>query len=341
MKAVRIHHHGGPEVLRYETVNRPEDRDNQVLVEIKASGMNHLDLWVRKGIPGIQLPMILGSDGAGIVHAVGKNVMDFKVGDEVVIQPLTYCGSCRFCHSGRENYCDHWGILGENQDGTQCDFIALEPRFIRRKPANLSFVEAAGFALTGQTAYAMLIRRAGIQAGETVFIWGAGSGVGSTAIQIAKGSGCTVITTGGTEEKLKLAKRLGADLTLNHYSDDIPREIKEFSEGRGVDVVLEHVGAATWKTSMRILGKGGRLVTCGATTGSGVEIDLRHLFYKQHSILGSTMGDVASFEACLKLVSEGTLQPVIDRTFPLAAVREAHEYLEQGRQVGKVILVPE
>jgi NADPH:quinone reductase-like Zn-dependent oxidoreductase len=341
MKAIRIHHHGGPEVLQVDNIERPQPGKEEVLVEIRAAGMNHLDLWVRKGIPGVPLPMILGSDGSGVVVSVGKLVDDFKPGDEVVIQPLTYCGHCRFCRSGRENYCDEWGILGENQNGTQCEYMALKPHFLRPKPTNLSFIEAAGVALTGQTAYAMLVRRAGIQPGETVFIWGAGSGVGSTAIQIAKGTGCTVIATGGNDQKLTLAKNLGADLALDHYQDDIASRVKEFTNGRGVDVVVEHVGAATWKTSLRILGKGGRLVTCGATTGSGVEIDLRHLFYKQHSILGSTMGDVGAFDASLKLVEQEKLKPIIDRTFPFSAVREAHEYLEKGQQVGKVILVPE
>ncbi len=341
MKAIRIHRHGGPEVLQVESIDQPQPGEDDVLVEIRAAGMNHLDLWVRKGIPGVTLPMILGSDASGVVISVGKSVENFKPGDEVVIQPLTYCGTCRFCRSGQENYCDEWGILGENQNGTQCEYVVLKPHFLRSKPKNLSFIEAAGVALTGQTAYAMLVRRAGIQAGETVFIWGAGSGVGSTAIQIAKGTGCAVIATGGNEQKLALARDLGADLVLDHYREDIVRQVKEFTKGCGVDVVVEHVGAATWKTSLRILGKGGRLVTCGATTGSGVEINLRHLFYKQHSILGSTMGDVGAFEASLKLVIQGKLTPVIDRTFPFSAIREAHEYLEKGQQIGKVILVPE
>jgi len=341
MKAARIHEHGGVNVLQYESVPEPKSNRTGVVVQIKASAMNHLDLWVRRGIPRVPLPMILGSDGAGVISKIGDGVSQFKVGDDVCIQPLIYCGHCRFCSRGQENYCDSLGILGENQDGTNCEYIAIPEKNVRLKPKHISFEEAAAFPLTSQTAYSMLVRRAKIKTGETVFVWGASSGVGTMAVQIAKVKGCRVIATGGNEEKRAHAKVIGADLVLDHYNDDIAKTVKAYTEGRGVDVVFEHVGKATWDTSMRILGKGGRLVTCGATTGPRVGIDIRHLFVKQQTVMGSTMGDVASFDDCLMLVSEGKIKPIVDKSFPLSEIKQAHEYLENGDQIGKVILIPE
>ena len=340
MKAARIHEHGGVEVLRYESVPEPKPKSGEVIVQIKASAMNHLDLWVRNGIPGVPLPMILGSDGAGKISEVGGDVLQFKVEDEVCIQPLIFCGHCRFCYRGQENYCNKLGILGESQNGTNCEFIALSEKNVRLKPQHLTFEEAAAFPLTSQTAYSMLVRRAKIETDEIVFIWGAGSGVGTMAIQIAKAKGCRVIATGGSEEKRIHAKTIGADLVLDHYNDDIPKLVKEYTEGSNVDVVFEHVGEKTWETSMRILGMGGRLVTCGATTGSIVNIDIRHLFHKQQTVMGSTMGDVAAFDDCFTLVSNKKIKPIIDKSFPLNEIKEAHEHLKKGSQIGKVILLP-
>ena len=194
---------------------------NQCLVKIEAAALNHLDIWVRKGIPGVPLPMIMGSDGAGIVEDIGKNVTNFSIGDRVLIQPLTYCGKCRWCKSSKENYCDNWGILGENQDGTQCEYIAIDSAHLRLIPNAMSFEEAAAFPLVAETSYTMLIERAQIQNGEIVFVWGASSGVGSMAIQIAKAMGCKVITTIGSEEKRKFAESLGADLIINYNNEDI------------------------------------------------------------------------------------------------------------------------
>ena len=340
MKAVRIHEHGSIDVLKWEEVSIPGISENQVLVEIKAAAMNHLDLWVRKGIPGVSLPCILGSDGSGTVKEMGSKVTSFKTGDEVLIQPLTYCRECRFCKHGLENYCESWGIYGENQNGTQCEFMVVDEDHLRSKPHHLSFEEAAGFPLVAQTAYTMLVRRAKIKQGETVFIWGAGSGVGSIAIQIAKEKGCLVIAAGGSEEKLNLARELGADKVLNYKLVDVKEEVNRVTDGGGVDVIFEHVGAKTWDTSLKILGKGGRLVTCGATTGARVEIDIRHLFYKQQSIMGSTMGDVAAFDEVLQLLEEKKIRPVIDKVFPMKNIRDAHVYLEESHQAGKVIIVP-
>ena len=341
MQAVRIHEHGDVGILQYESAPEPKPKIGEVLVQVKAAAMNHLDLWVRRGIPGVPLPMILGSDGAGVITEIGDDVTQFRVGDNVCIQPLTYCGHCRFCSRGQENYCDTIGFLGETQDGTNCEYIAVPEGNVRLKPDHISFEEAAAFPLTSQTAYGMLIHRSKIEPGETVLVWGASSGVGTMAIQIAKTKGCRVISTGSTEKKRIHAAAIGADLVLDHHNDEIAQSVKSFTEGRGVDVVFEHVGKATWETSMRILGKGGRLVTCGATTGPKVGIDIRHLFSKQQTILGSTMGNVAAFDECLSLVSAGKIKPVIDRTFRFNEVKEAHEHLENGQQIGKIILLPE
>ena len=340
MQAVRIHEHGDIGILQCESAPKPKPKTGEVLVQVKAAAMNHLDLWVRRGIPGVPLPMILGSDGSGVIAQIGDDVTQFKDGDNVCIQPLVYCGHCHFCSRGQENYCDKIGILGETQDGTYCEYIAVPEANVRLKPEHISFEEAAAFPLTSQTAYAMLIHRAKIEEGETVFVWGANSGVGTMAIQIAKTKGCRVIATGSTEKKRIHASAVGADLVLDHYNDEIAKSVKLFTEGRGVDVVFEHVGKDTWDISTRILGKGGRLITCGATTGPKVGIDIRHLFSKQQTILGSTMGSVAAFDECLSLVSKGKIKPVIDRTFRFNEAKEAHEHLENGQQIGKVILLP-
>lgn len=340
MKAVRIHQHGGIDVLKYEDISISEITENQCLVKIEAAALNHLDIWVRKGFSGIPLPMIMGSDGAGIVEKVGTNISDISIDDRVLIQPLTYCGTCRWCKQNKENYCEKWGIFGENQDGTQCEYMAIDADHLHIIPSGMSFEEAAAFPLVAETAYAMLIDRANIQKGETVFVWGASSGVGSMAIQIAKAMGCKVLTTVGNVKKRDFAEKLGADLIVNYKDDDIIKIVKEFTGRQGVDVVVEHVGTKTWETSLRILGRGGRIVTCGATTGSEAKFDIRHLFYNQQSILGSTMGNVKSLESALKMYKNGDIKPIVDKCFKMSEIRKAHEYLENGNQMGKVIVIP-
>jgi NADPH:quinone reductase-like Zn-dependent oxidoreductase len=340
MKAVRIHQHGDTDVLKYDDIPTPTINQKQCLVKIKAAALNHLDLWVRKGIPGVPLPMIMGSDGAGIVEKVGKEVSDFSEGDRVLIQPLTFCGECRWCKQNKENHCEKWGIFGENQDGTQCEYMAINADHLRIIPKGMSIEEAAAFPLVAETSYTMLIDRANIQSGETVFIWGASSGVGSMAIQIAKAMGCKVLTTVGNSEKRKLAEKLEADIIINYIEDDIAKIVNEFTNKRGVDVVVEHVGTKTWDTSLRILGKGGRIVTCGATTGSEAKFDIRHLFYKQQSILGSTMGNVKSLDNMLEMYKNGKVKPIVDKSFKLREIKKAHEYLENGKQIGKVLVIP-
>lgn len=338
MKAVRIHTHGNADVLTIDDLPIPTPKADQCTVNIRSAALNHLDLWVRRGIPGIPLPMILGSDGAGVITKVGDKVKSFSVGDSVLIQPLTYCGECKWCKQGKENYCKEWGIFGENQDGTQCEYMAVDEDHLRLMPNGMTFDEAAAFPLVAETAYAMLVDRAQIQANETVFVWGASSGVGSMAIQIAKAMGCQVITTVGEEDKREFAQNLGVDLVINYKNENIADIVKNYTNKNGVDVVVEHVGTASWKTSLRILGKGGRVVTCGATTGAEARIDIRHLFSKQQSILGSTMGSVSSLDKMLELYKEGKVKPIVDRAFKLEDVQLAHEYLEKGNQIGKVIL---
>ena len=341
MKAVRIHEHGGPEVLTWDEVESPSCPKDKVLMEVKAASINHLDLWVRKGFPGIELPLIMGSDASGVIAEVGSEVTGWNTGDEVMVQPGVYCGKCKFCKREKENLCVKFGIIGEAGDGTQCHFVAIKPENLGRKPAAVSFEEAAAFPLVFLTAYTMLVRRAKIEEGENVLVLGAGSGVGSAAIQIAKHFGCTVMATAGNEDKLQHAQDLGADLTINHYNEKIHERIREFTKGWGADIVFEHVGEVTWPSSMRSLAHGGRLVTCGATTGPKASIEIRHLFHKQQTIMGSTMGDAAAFTELLDFLEKGVLKPVLDQTFPMSEAAEAHRYIEEGKQFGKVVLLPD
>jgi len=343
LKAVRIHNHGDISELKWESIPRPRlnKSGDDILVRIVASSINHLDIWVRKGIPGVPLPLILGSDGAGIVESCGNKVSEFNPGDEVIVQPLTFCGTCYQCLNGLENYCSKMGILGKTMNGTQCEYLKLNSFQLRQKPPHLSFPDAAAFSLVTQTAYAMLVKRAKIKPGETVFIWGAGSGVGSMAIQIAHYFGCDVYAAAGTDEKVSMAKKLGAEKAWNYKNTDIGLMIKKNIGSRGIDVVFEHVGQKTWEVSKKMLATGGRLVTCGATTGFDISIDLRHLFMKQQSILGSTMSDMQTFDDMLSLINENVIYPVVDRIIPMEEVKDAHEYIETSGPVGKVVLLNE
>jgi NADPH:quinone reductase-like Zn-dependent oxidoreductase len=284
--------------------------------------------------------MILGSDAAGIIKKVGQGVSDFIVGDAVIINPLLYCGKCETCIDGRENECPFIGIIGESTDGTNCEFIAVNERNLRKIPDNIDFESAASFPLAGQTAYQMLINRAQAKEDDTVLIWGSSSGVGSFGLQIAKAIGCNVIATGGSTAKCKQASDLGADISLNHYEDNILGAVKDFTNGNGVDVVFEHSGASTWDISMKILGRHGRVVTCGATTGSKVSIDLRYIFFKQQSILGSTMGNVQALDAVIELIKTDRIKPIVDEIFSMEKIADAHKYFENSNQFGKVVLIP-
>ncbi|MCF7825726.1 MAG: zinc-binding dehydrogenase [Candidatus Marinimicrobia bacterium] len=340
MIGIQFSAHGSSDVLELSTMEKPSPDNNQVLVEIKAASLNHLDLWLRRGLPGLDIPLphIPGSDASGVIAEVGSEVKNWNVGDEVVIQPGTFCGECPQCLAGREDMCASYGILGETESGVQRQYISLLPANIGPKPKNLSFVEAAALPLASLTAWNMLKNRAHLQSGETLLVLGAGSGVGSMAVQMGRYLGARVIATAGSELKRKLAFSLGADEVLNHRQEGFSKQVKTLTKGRGANVVFEHIGESTWTESMKSLAVGGRLVTCGATTGVKGEVNLRHLFYKRQSVLGSTMGSVSDFNECLHLAEQKVLIPVIDKVFPFQNIRGAHDHLEFEHAFGKVVL---
>jgi len=342
MRAVVIRRHGGPEVLEEAEVPDPQVRAGDVRVRVKAVALNHLDLWVRGGLPTlkVEMPHILGSEIAGVVESVGADVVGVSPGDEVIVQPGVSCMRCHACLSGRDNYCPKYGILGEHVNGGYAELISVPHHNVIPKPQNLSWEQAAGAPLVFLTAWEMLVRRAALQPGEAVLVHAAGSGVGSAGIQIAKLMGATVIATAGSADKLDKALALGADLAIDYSTQDFVAETRKFLGRKGVDVVFDHVGKSTWAGSVRVLDDGGRLVTCGATTGYDVGVDLRHLFYRKLSLLGSTMGSKGDLIRVVELLGKGKLQPVIDRTLPLSQARQAHELLAERAQFGKVVLVP-
>jgi NADPH:quinone reductase-like Zn-dependent oxidoreductase len=325
LKAIRIHEDGDPAVLRYEEAPDPEPKPGEVLIRLRASSLNRLDLWVRKGLPSVPKPRILGADGAGTVEAVGPGVDDFARGQRVVINPGIEHG-------------DRITVIGEHMDGTHAELIAVPATNVYPLPDELSFEEAAAFPLVFETAYRMLATRAGLRKGEWVFVWGAGSGVGSAALAVGKALGARVIATSSSDEKLARARELGADAIVNHASNDVVASVKETTDGTGVDVVVEHVGEATWKTSLQVARTGGRIAVCGATTGPNPPAQLHRIWWKQLTIVGSTMGARADFEAVYELVKEGRAKPAIDSVFPLSDARAAHERMESGEHFGKIVL---
>jgi NADPH:quinone reductase-like Zn-dependent oxidoreductase len=342
MKAVIFENHGGPEVLKLTDVAGPKIKANEVLIEVRACALNHLDVWVRNGLPGIKIPLphILGNDVAGVVREVGELVSWVKAGDEVMIQPGVSCGHCAECLAGRDNMCDEYDIIGYRRDGGYAELVAVPGVNVIPKPKDLSWPEAAALPLVTLTAWHMLVARAQVQPGEDVLVHAAGSGVGSMGIQIAKLRGARVIATASSDDKLAKARELGADETVNYSSDDWSKQIKRLTNGRGVDVVFEHTGEATWPGSILSLKQGGRLVTCGATSGFDARTDLRHVFYRHLTILGSMMGSKADLLAAMKFVEAGQIRAVVDRTLPLADARQAHELMEDRAQFGKLVLVP-
>jgi NADPH:quinone reductase-like Zn-dependent oxidoreductase len=340
MKAIVFHQHGGPEVLKYMDVPEPVIRPNEVLVRVKACALNHLDLWVRGGIPGVPIPLphIPGSDVSGEIAQIGAEVSTVRVGQKVVLAPGVTCGKCAACIAGQDNRCRQFTNLGYMIDGGCAEFVRVPEVNCLPYPENLSWEEAASIPLVFQTAWHMLLARAELQPGEDVLVLGAGSGVGSAAIQIAKFFGARVLATAGSDEKLQKAKELGADYLINHKTQKIREEVRRITGKRGVDVVFEHVGTATWDDSLASLAPSGRLVTCGATTGYDAKIDLRFLFSRQLSLLGSYMGTKSELHSVMRLVSTGRLKPIVDRIFPLAEAAAAHTYLESSAQFGKVVL---
>jgi NADPH:quinone reductase-like Zn-dependent oxidoreductase len=323
VKAVRIHEDGGPEVLRYEDADDPVAGPGEVLIRLRAASLNHLDLWTRQGLPSAPKPRILGADGAGVVEAVGAEADGFAPGDKVVINPGLEEGA---------------HILGEHSDGTHAELIAVPADYVHPLPGDLSFVEAAAFPLVFETAYRMLVTRARLEEDEWVLVWGAGGGVASAALVLAKALGGRVIATSSSDDKLERAREFGADAVVNHETGDVAAAVKEATEGRGANVVIEHVGEATWKTSLQSAGPEGRIVVCGATSGPNPPAQLHRIWWKQLSILGSTMGTRADFAGAYDLVARGTAKPIVDRVFPLSEAATAHEHLESGKQFGKVVL---
>ncbi|HEX4802886.1 MAG TPA: zinc-binding dehydrogenase [Myxococcaceae bacterium] len=342
MKAVAFYAHGGADVLKLADLPPPAVSAQGVRVRVKAVGLNHLDIFVREGWPGLKLtmPHVLGADIAGVIESVGAEVKDLKPGDEVVVNPGLSCGHCERCLLGEDNLCRSYQMIGEHSWGGYAELASFPRQNILPKPKNLSFEQAACVPLTFLTAWTMLMRRALLKPGETVLIHAAGSGVGSAGIQIAKLIGAKVIATASTEEKLKKAQGLGADHLINNSKSDFLEEVKRITQKRMVDVVFEHVGTATFEKSVACLPYGGRLVTCGATTGYDAKLDLRVLFYKRISLLGSTMGSKGDLFRILQLVEEGRLRPVLDRVLPLEQAAEAQRLLENRAQFGKVVLTP-
>jgi NADPH:quinone reductase-like Zn-dependent oxidoreductase len=343
MKAVIFKEHGGPEVLQYtEQAPLPSIKADEILVQVRACALNHLDVWARGGLPGIEIPLphILGNDIAGVVQEVGQLVTWVRAGDEVMLQPGVSCGHCIDCLRGQDNMCAEYDILGYRRDGGYAELCAAPGVNAIPKPKNLSWEEAAALPLVTVTAWHMLCTRAQVQPGETVLVHAAGSGVGSIAIQIAKLRGARVIATAGSDEKLQKARELGADEVVNYTSADWPKEVRRLTGKAGVDVVFEHTGAETWSGSLQTLRKNGRLVTCGATSGYDARTDLRQVFYRHLSLLGSFMGSKAEMLDAMNFIGRGEIRAVVDRTLPLAEARRAHELMEDRAQFGKLVLVP-
>ena len=329
-------------MLEHTEVAEPKIKATEVLVAVRACALNHLDVWVRGGLPGIEIPLphVLGCDIAGVVREVGALVTWVKPGDEVMLQPGVSCGHCPFCLGGQDNLCAEYDILGYRRDGGYAELIAAPGVNVVPKPRNISWEEAAALPLVTLTAWHMLVTRANVQPGEDVLIHAAGSGVGSVAIQIAKLRGARVLATAGSDAKLAKAKALGADEVINYTRDDWPREVKRLTARKGVDVVFEHTGAATWPGSIASMKTGGRLVTCGATSGFDGRTDIRQIFYRHLTILGSFMGAKAELLEAMKFVESGKLRAVVDQSMPLADARRAHELIEDRAQFGKLVLVP-
>jgi len=341
MRAMVIREHGGPEVLKGEEIADPVVAPGEVLVRVRAVALNHLDVWMRRGQAArtVPFPHVLGSDVAGEVLAA-DGIEGLERGTRVILAPGVSCGRCRHCLGGTDNFCRRYRLLGLELPGGYAEKVRCPAANVLVLPDGISFEEGAAFPLVFITAWHMLVTRARLQPRESVLVWGAGSGVGTAAIQIAKALGARVIATAGDDAKVAKALALGADAAVNHASGDVPEEVRRFTERRGIDVVFEHTGAATWERSVQSLAYGGRLVTCGATTGPVGSTDLLRLFAKQVSILGSYMGTKAEFLDVARLFFERKVKAVVHQVLPLAEARRAHEELEASRHFGKIVLVP-
>lgn len=341
MRAARFHENGGPEVIRIEEIPGPQVGPGEVLIEVRAAGLNHLDLWVRRGLPiETTMPHVGGSDVAGVVAEVGEGATGVREGERVVVNPSLSCGRCRDCVRGEEPLCRTFRILGEHTDGGFAEYVAVPAANVYPLPDAVSFEEAACLPISYQTAWRALLTRARVRAGEEVLVLGASGGTAIAAVQVAKLAGARVYAVTSGAENVERVRGLGADVVYDRTEVDFSREVYRDTGKRGVDVVVENVGEATWERSVRALGPGGRLVTYGATTGPSGRTDLRVLFWKQIDILGTTMATRAEFEEMLRVAFRGELRPVIDRVMPLSEARAAHERLESGDQFGKIVLTP-
>src|SRR3989440_3469919 len=346
MRAWVIHATGGLDQLQQSDVPDPPGSGalgpRQVRVAPRAAALNHLDLFVVRGLPHeYRFPHIVGADGAGVVDAAGSEVRSVRPGDRVMINPGIPDYTCEYCRAGEQSLCRSYGILGEHVPGTMAQYVVVPEQNVATIPAlstPLTWVEAAAFSLLTPTAWRMVVTRARGASGETVLIWGIGGGVALAALRIAKLKGARVIVTSSSDAKLHEAQKLGADVTLNHTTQKISQEVRALTDRRGVDGVIENVGEATWDESVRSLGRGGRLVTCGSTAGPQVSLDLRRLFWHQWTIMGSTMGNDAEYREIVRLLGAGELRPIVDRVFPFSEARGAFERLERGEQLGKSVV---
>ncbi len=343
MQAVVIREHGDLDALRFEERADPQAGPGQVRIRVQAVGLNHLDTWVRRGVPGhvFPLPMIPGCDFCGVVDQLGQGVKGLAAGERVLAAPGFACGRCAECARGEDQLCRDYGIFGEMADGGCAELAVVPAVNAIPMPAGLAWTDAAAFPLTFLTAWHMLVARCGIRPGDDVLVHAAGSGVGVAAVQIARLFGARVLATAGSERKLGLARALGAQHAINYETANWVGEVRQLTGKRGVDIVVEHVGEKTFAGSLKVLAKGGRVVTCGATSGSRLETDLRLVFFKGLSILGSTMGSRGELLRIVELVGRGQLRPVVDRVLPLSQVREAHAALGRREQFGKIVLVPD
>jgi NADPH:quinone reductase-like Zn-dependent oxidoreductase len=341
MKAIFFEKHGGPEVLQYGDRPDPEPGPGEVRVAIRAAALNHLDIFVRNGIPDVPLPQVPGADGAGVVDRLGPGVDGWTPGDRVLIQPGLYDGICEFCRAGEQSLCVQFQILGEHRAGTLAELVVVPARNLFRIPDGMSFVRACAFPLAYQTAWRMLVGRAAVRPGETVLVHGAGGGVAGAAVEIAVLAGARVIATTSGEEKAAQARVAGAELAIDYSKEDVGAAVRRHTAKRGVDVVVDTVGEATWMTSLRSAAKGGRIVTCGATSGPNPKEEIRLIFWKHLSILGSTMSNDHEFRAMLSAVASGRLRPRIDSVHPLSRAGEAYARMESGAQDGKIVVVPD
>ena len=341
MKAVRFHKHGGPEVLQYEDAPDPAPTStDEVLVRVKACALNHLDIWGRIGPPysNPTLPHIPGCDIAGVVEEVPPHEKNLSRGTEVIVNPGVGCGRCEKCLSGMDNQCRWYTIIGNEVDGGYAELVAVPRRNLFQKPERMDFVQAASIPLVFLTAYHMLVTKAKLQPGETVLVWGAGSGVGIAAVQVAKAYNANVVATAGSEPKLKKAVELGADRAINYKTSKVAEEARKYTEGKGVDVVVEHPGKATWDESVRSVARGGRIVTCGATSGYDAVTDIRYVFSKEITIYGSYMGGSGELLRVLELFKQRRLRPVVDISMPLSRARDAQVRMEKSEHFGKIVL---